>query len=128
MNTDFHRGCPDWDCMVVGFTTSKCTCGFLRVLQFLPPNWPPRYNGNIVECGVNHNNPNPIFIVGMKIKFLKFRYLKAFEQLFCCTFFYLLNNEPGNLHQLKSSKNYEGRIYFGGPQRSDIVIINVHDP
>ena len=22
-------------------------------------NWPPRYNWNIVECGVKHNNSNP---------------------------------------------------------------------
>jgi hypothetical protein len=37
--------------------------GFLRVLQFPPPkNWLPRYNWNIVESGIKHRNPNPVFL------------------------------------------------------------------
>ena len=31
--------------------------GFLRILRFPPPIKLPRYNWNIVECGVKHHNP-----------------------------------------------------------------------
>ena len=38
-------------------------------------------------------------------------------------------NEPELRSDIeKSIQWYEGRIYFGGPQKSDIVLINVHDP
>jgi hypothetical protein len=32
--------------------------GFLHQL-----NWRPRYNWNVVESGVKHHNPNPIYYV-----------------------------------------------------------------
>jgi hypothetical protein len=37
-------------------------CSFLRVLQFPPPNLPPRYNWNIVDSGGKHYNPKPLYI------------------------------------------------------------------
>ena len=33
--------------------------GFLHQLK-----WPPRYNWNIVENGLRHHNPNPVFVTG----------------------------------------------------------------
>ena len=59
--------------------------GFLRVLRFPPPikHWPPWYNWNIVESGVNHHNQPTYPPIHLPLLKLFFFYLPKLHMCSC---------------------------------------------